>query len=272
MKKSISMLLALVLAAAIILPVLPAHASGSGWYVVESTSPYGYCYLYSKPSDIDGRNLGRYNNGSLVYVMNYYGGQQGKYNYCYVQTEDGKYGYMHDYSLTPYNDTATDFLTCTGDIYVVYSTEPYGYCDLYSEPSDITGQNLGRYDNYRVVKMLDYYGGQQGKFNYCKVITPENKVGYMHDYSLVHIDDMVFNYYSCDAPVYYVYSTDPYGYCYLYSEPSDITGRNLGRYNNYDKVKVIEYYGGQEGKFNYCLVITQKNKIGFIHDYALRLY
>ena len=39
-----------------------------------------------------------------------------------------------------------------------------------------------------------------------------------------------------------------------------------------DKVKVIEYYGGQEGQFNYCLVITQKNKIGFIHDYALRLY
>ncbi|MBE5786855.1 MAG: hypothetical protein E7324_04860 [Clostridiales bacterium] len=272
MKKMWKSIAALLLALTTLLTVLPAYAGGQGWYVVESTSPYGYCYLYSKPSDNTGRNLGRYDNGELVYVWEYYGGQEGKWNYCYVETQDGKWGYIHDYSLTPYHQTATDYASCTAPQYVVYSTDPYGYCYLYSEPSDINGINLGRYNNYEIVKVLDYWGGQQGKWNYCKVITQKNKVGYIHDYALVPIDQMVFDYASCNAPVYYVYSTDPYGYCYLYSEPSDNTGINLGRYENYAKVKVIDYYGGQEGKWNYCLVITQKNKLGYMHDYVLKPY
>ena len=106
MKKTIGRLLLVMLVLSMALPVVSASASGQGWYVVESTSPYGYCYLYSLPSDVNGRNLGRYNNGSLVYVWNYYGGQQGRFNYCYVETQDGKWGYMHDYSLTPYKQTA----------------------------------------------------------------------------------------------------------------------------------------------------------------------
>lgn len=269
MKRRMSMMLALLLVMSALMPAVSAQASGEGWYVVESTSPYGYCYLYSRPSDIEGRNLGRYDNGSLVYVWDYYGGQQGKWNYCHVETEDGKYGYMHDYSLIPYDQAAISYESAEAPEYVVYSTDPYGYCYLYSEPSDIDGQNLGRYDNYEIVKVLDYYGGQQGKWNYCKVITQKDKIGYIHDYALVPIDEMVFDYASCDAPVYYVYSTEPYGYCYLYSKPSDITGRNLGRSNNYEEVKVLNYYGGQEGKWNYCLVITKENKIGYMHDYAL---
>lgn len=271
MKKKIYRLLVLVLAVSMMLPLLSAQAAGQGWYVVESTSPYGYCYLYSQASDINGRNLGRYNNGSLVYVWDYYGGQQGRYNYCYVETQDGKWGYIHDYSLTPYSETAITYDSSNAPEYVVYSTNPYGYCYLYAEASD-TSRNLGRYDNYDVVKVLDYYGGQEGQWNYCKVITKYDKVGYIHDYSLVPISQMPIDYYSTNAPVYYVYSTNPYGYCYLYSEASDITGRNLGRYNNNAKVKVLEYYGGQEGQWNYCKVITQDNKLGYIHDYALKPY
>ena len=55
---------------------LSASASTAGWYVVHSDSPKGYCYLYSQPSTQDGvsRNLGRYDNGEYVYVLEYYGG------------------------------------------------------------------------------------------------------------------------------------------------------------------------------------------------------
>ena len=36
-------------------------------YVVESFDPNGYCYLYDKPSDVNGRNLGRHDNGEIVH-------------------------------------------------------------------------------------------------------------------------------------------------------------------------------------------------------------
>ena len=80
---------------------LYASASTAGWYVVDSESPKGYCYLYSAASDRDhlSSNLGRYDNGEYVYVLEYYGGQDYQNNYCYVLTQDGKYGFMHDYVL-----------------------------------------------------------------------------------------------------------------------------------------------------------------------------
>ena len=100
MKKITSILLTLALLLGFALP-MQALASSEGWYEVQSTSPNGYCYLYSNASDRDGisTNKGRYNNGSFVYVIDYYGGQDGQYNYCYVQAQDGKTGYMHDYAL-----------------------------------------------------------------------------------------------------------------------------------------------------------------------------
>lgn len=177
-------LVMLVLVLSLLLTALPAQAAGSGWYVVESTSPYGYCYLYSQASDRSGRNLGRYENGTLIYVWDYYGGQEGQWNYCYVETQDGKYGYIHDYALTPYSQTAVDYWDSSAPEYVIFSEDPYGYCYLYSLASDNYGQNLGRYENNEVVKVLEYYGGQEGQWNYCKVITQKNKVGYMHDYAL----------------------------------------------------------------------------------------
>ena len=102
MKRMICRLLLVALLISIALPMGAAQALGSGWYVVDSTSPYGYCYLYSKASDSSGRNLGRYDNYETVKVIEYYGGQQGKYNYCYVITHDNKLGYIHDYSLRRY--------------------------------------------------------------------------------------------------------------------------------------------------------------------------
>ena len=112
MKKWIVMLLALCL---LLTLWVTASADGYGWYVVESTSPYGYAYLYSNASDRNhlSRNLGRYDNGSYVYVINYYGGQDGRYNYCYVRTVDGRVGYMHDYALA----SLGSFVPSFADIY-----------------------------------------------------------------------------------------------------------------------------------------------------------
>ena len=103
MKRITSIFLTLALLISFVLP-MTAFAAGNGWYEVCSTSPNGYCYLYSNASDRDGLsvNRGRYNNGTIVYVLDYYAGQDGKYNYCYVQTQDGKTGYMHDYAIRPF--------------------------------------------------------------------------------------------------------------------------------------------------------------------------
>lgn len=189
MKQKAKVIVALAMLMVMLLAALPAQAICAETYVVQSTSPYGYCYLYSNPSDRDGisRNLGRYDNGSLVYVLNYYGGRDGKFNYCLVMTYDGQVGYMHDYSLVYYDDAALDYWSYDGPEYYIYSTDPYGYCYLYSEPSDINGTNLGRYENYDRVKVIEYYGGNHGRFNYSLVITEDNRIGYVHDYVLQYM-------------------------------------------------------------------------------------
>ena len=55
--------------------------------------------------------MGRYNNGSLVRLLEYYGGQDGKYNYCLVQTMDGKTGYMMAKYLTVSENTTSGTAT-----------------------------------------------------------------------------------------------------------------------------------------------------------------
>lgn len=244
--------------------------SGAGWYVVDSDSPKGYCYLYSAASDRDelSYNKGRYDNGEFVYVIDYYGGRDGKYNYCYVQTQDGKTGYMHDYSLTRYYgnvwaDTSTGW-------YVVQSKSPNGYCYLYSEPSSLdgVGYNKGRHDNGELVYVLNYFGGN----SYCYVQTMEGETGYIHEDALVRFNGV--DNADPDAGWYAVQSKSPYGYTYLYSAASDRDeiSYNLGRYDNGEFVYVLEYRGGQDGRYNYCYVLTEDGKYGFMHDYALTRY
>lgn len=184
MKRLLTAVLTLVLMLAMALP-LSACAEENGWYVVDS-SARGYAYLYSNASDRDAvsRNLGKYTNGQVVYVLNYYGGQEGQYTYCYVQTQDGKTGYMHAAALT--RTYTSNWSETSEGWYVVSSTSPKGYTYLYSAASDRDemGYNKGRYNNGELVYVMDYYGGQDGKYNYCHVRTQDNKTGYMHDYAL----------------------------------------------------------------------------------------
>ena len=197
MKRLLSAVITLSLLFSLFLP-LTAGASSTGWYVVESTSPYGYAYLYSAASDRDhlSRNLGRYDNGEMVYVLDYYGGQDGKYNYCYVRTQDDKIGYMHDYSLRrSTSNSAADNSWTSGGLgwFRVESSSPRGYAYLYSAASDRDhlSRNLGRYDNGALVYVVEYYGGQDGQYNYCYVHTQDGKVGYMHDYSLTAVSGSI---------------------------------------------------------------------------------
>ncbi len=168
---------------------LTGFAASEGWYQVASTSPNGYCYLYSNPtsSDADSVNLGKYVNGQTVYVMDYYGGN----GYCFVRTQEGKTGYIRATSLT-YAGWSNWDETNPG-WFKVASYDPYGYCYLYSAASDRDGvsENLGEYRNGALVYVMDYYGGQEGKYNYCRVRTRDGKVGFMHDYALTPYDGYV---------------------------------------------------------------------------------
>lgn len=243
---SLGLLVSLLLAA---MPVASAYSYYDNYpaYMVESTSPNGYCYLYDAPSDITGRNLGRHNNGEIVKVIDYYGGN----GYCFVICQNGKTGYIHDYALTPYYETTRR------EVYRVYSTDPAGYCYLYDAPSDINGRNLGRYDNGEYIEIVDWYASDV----YAEVCAQRTgKYGFIRKTCLVPENEY--------KPVEfwaYVNSTSPNGYCYLYSKPSDINGSNLGRHNNGEWVRIINW----DASDNFAQVECQNGKIGYIRKTCL---
>ena len=216
-------------------------------YKVESYSPNGYCYLYSEPSDITGRNLGRYNNGAFLKVVEY----DYKDGYAYVVCTDGKVGYVHNYSITPYKDTTGRVL------YRVYSTEPKGYCYMYDQPSSIKGRNMGRYDNGAIVQIVDWDASD----DFAQVrIWNDGKYGYIRKSCMVLASDKLPY-----DDVAYVNSVQPKGYCYQYDRPSSINGKNLGRHNNGEKVYVIDW----DVDATFALVECENGKIGYINKACL---
>ncbi|MBR3739859.1 MAG: hypothetical protein IKN04_05275 [Clostridia bacterium] len=218
-------------------------------YVVESFEPNGYCYLYDKPSDVNGRNLGKHENGEIVKVISY----EQSYGYYFVVCSNGKTGYIHDYALQPYGDTVKRTR------YRVYSIDPEGYSYLYDKPSDINGRNLGKYTNGEYIQIVDWDASE----DYAAVYSERTKKnGYMHKTALVQEKDYKpLDFYAV------VDSTDPYGYCYLYSEPSDIYGMNRGRHDNGEWVRVIDW----DIDDVFCLVECPKdNKMGYIRKTCLR--
>lgn len=255
MKRILSLLLCLALLSA----ALPALADGAGWYVVDSQSPKGYCYLYSNPSSLDhvSRNLGRYDNGEYVYVIEYDGD-----GYCRVQTQDGKTGYIGAKALKRYyGDVWAD---SAPGWFLVASRNPVGYCYLYSEPSsrDGVGYNKGRHDNGEQVYVLSRNAGNGFSF----VRTEEGETGYMASSALLRISDI-----TADANTgWYMVASTQRSYCYLYSaaSSSDSKSRNLGRYDNGEWVYVVDY----EGENGYVFVFTQDGKTGFMAKSALMKY
>ena len=164
MKKVIAFLLLTIT----VLSLLPSVLADYGTYTVQSYSPNGYCYLYDRPSSVNGRNLGRLENGEQVWVISY-DSRGWYYVSCYRGT-----GYIHDYALTP-------GCSNTGVYAIVCSNSPKGYCYMYDEPSSTRGKNMGRYDNGSVIEIIDWYADT----NYAKVYSPyTGKYGYIRKTSL----------------------------------------------------------------------------------------
>lgn len=255
-------ILTAILCIALLCAALPlcASADGAGWYVVDSQNPKGYCYLYSAASSMDdvSRNLGRYDNGEYVYVIDYYGGN----GYCYVSTQDGKTGYIGAKALKRYygdvwEDTSPGW-------YLIASRDPQGYCYLYSEPSsmDGVGYNKGRHNNGEQVYVLSYYGGN----GYCFVRTEDGETGYIGAKALMRVSDIQAD----PTAGWYMVASSQRSYCYLYSKASSSSSdsRNLGRYDNGEWVYVVDF----EGENGYCYVFTQDGKTGFMAKSALMKY
>ena len=255
-------ILTFALCIALLITLLPhaACAEGAGWYVVDSDSPKGYCYLYSAASSRGAvsRNLGRYDNGAYVYVLDYYGGN----GYCRVQTQDGKTGYIGAKSLKRYygdvwSDSAPGW-------FLVASRDPQGYCYLYSAPSSRSseGYNKGRHNNGEQVYVLSYYGGN----GFCFVRTEKGETGYMAADALMRVSDIQAD----PTSGWYMVACTERSYCYLYSKASskgDIS-RNLGRYDNSEWVYVVDF----KGENGYAFVFTQDGKTGYMAKDSLLKY
>jgi hypothetical protein len=207
-------------------------------YVVASTKPNGYCYLYDQPSSVNGRNLGRYDNGAQIEVLDW----DADTTYAYVSASDGKVGYMRKASLTPVGPCSVY------EIRYVYSTNPNGYCYLYDQPSSVNGTNLGQYNNGAEIAILDWDADE----NYAKVYTADNQTGYIRKECLTPV-------YPPSLETYYVGGT-PKGYCYMYDQPSSVNGRNLGRYNDGSVIYMLDY--NADGTYAY--VQAPDGSVGYI--------
>ena len=216
-------------------------------YIVECYQPNGYCYIYDRPSDITGRNMGRYNNGAFMKVIQL----NAQNDYAYVICQDGKVGYVHNSSITPYQDTYQRTI-CR-----IYSTSPAGYCYLYDKPSSIKGMNLGRHNNGEYVEVLDWDASEKFARVQC---WKDGKYGYMSKEAVSDGGDgMPYN------DVAYVNSTQPKGYCYLYDKPSSVKGRNLGRHNNGEAVFIINW----DADSKFAQVECMDGKIGYMSKNSL---
>lgn len=171
--------------------------------------------------------------------------------YALVICTDGKTGYVHNYSITPYSQTTNRIL------YRVYSTQPAGYCYMYDQPSDIYGRNMGRYDNGAIFQIVDWDASDV----FAKVRGwNDGKYGYVRKTSMVLASE--------NTPydnVAYVDSYQPMGYCYLYDRPSSIKGVNLGRHNNGETIYIIDW----DVDTVYALVECENGKIGYINKASL---
>jgi hypothetical protein len=61
---------------------------GETYYV--ANTPKGYCYLYDKPTSRNSTNLGRYNDGAEITVLD----ENADEDYAYVRTFKGDVGYI----------------------------------------------------------------------------------------------------------------------------------------------------------------------------------
>ena len=166
MKKIIALILAVVTVVTVCSFAAAASYSDTSLplYMVESFEPNGYCYLYAQASS-SSSNQGDHQNGEYVRFINDAGN-----GWYYVVCSNGKEGYMKSSCLTPAAQTVTR------DVYRVYSTEPKGYCYMYSKANSTDGRNLGQYNNGEYLVIVNW----NADANYAAVMSPNTgKYGYV---------------------------------------------------------------------------------------------
>lgn len=137
----------------------------------------GYCYIYDKASSIDGKNIGRFNNGTEV---TYLGTSGGWLKVTGVNTK-GKTvtGYIHDFAAVPYEEYYnTDDEDNYEEWVIDCTSRNKKYCYIYDKKSSTEGKNLGSLNNGTVVYLVTY----GSSWLYVKATTARGKtvMGYIH--------------------------------------------------------------------------------------------
>ena len=208
-------------------------------YIITSTLSGQYAYMYDRPSSSEGRNLGAYSNDTVVKAIDY----NASSSFAFVITPDGKTGYIGKSYLTYMPNGYMPV-----DLYMVFSTSPAGYCYMYDKPSSSNGKNLGRYDNYDAIEIINWDADK----NYALVRGLKNgKYGYVAKSSLIEQGQDPFE-------GYCVVTGD---YIYVYDRASSYYGKNLGSYKKGAVLAVIDW----DADKNYAQIMgLSDNKIGYV--------
>ena len=137
----------------------------------------GYCYVYDQPGAYNGKNLGRFNNGTEVTYL----GKSGQWYKVRGVTTKGKTvtGYIHDFAAVPSEDY---YNTGDEDNYEEWvidcSSRKKKFCYIYDQKSSSSGKNLGTLSNGTVVYLVTY----GSSWLYIKATTAKGKtvMGYIH--------------------------------------------------------------------------------------------
>ena len=161
-----------------------------------------------------------------------------------------------------------------------YNSACPGYCYVYDQPSSMTGNNLGRFNNGTYVTV---YGRSNG---WCYVSGYNTKgsfiYGYVHYWALSDpgYDDGDFHTGDANRGSSYSYDSDPMvincshpkcpGYCYCYDTPDSMNSRNLGRFNNGTYVTKYDYVNNNQGGWYYVSGYNTKGQFiyGYIHEWS----
>lgn len=255
MKKMIRKLVAMLLMAAAICSLTPVYAAqftaddyyntNYPEYVVASKDPNGYCYLYNKPTDLDGQsiNLGSYDNDTIVRLLEY----EPTRGYHHVVCPDGQIGYMHTYSIVDAK-TLDDRLW-----YRVYSLDPVGYLYMYNRPTDMNSINLGEYKDGDFLEMIDWDANE--KYAYVRG-DKNDQYGYVKKSSIIKA-----SLYPPEGKYAYVKND-----CYLYNRPTDMNSVNLGPHKAGETVRVVDW----DSDKTFAKVQCENEDVGYIRKTSLQ--
>ena len=186
MKKKVFVLLLTLVCLLTLLPAVGSASSDETYVECYHEKCPGYCYVYDQPDSINGRNLGRMNNGTRVSKYNYVSNNQGGWVYISGYNTKGAfiYGYVHSWSL--HDSTIQPTGSPSGRYVDCYHEKCPGYCYVYDQPDSVNGRNLGRMNNGTRVSTYNYVSNNQGGWYYISGYNTKGAFiyGYVHSWSL----------------------------------------------------------------------------------------